>query len=191
MVATIVLIHRIYVTASTQGGSICCCECILDWLWNITYNHTLLEYKIQPRTTARSQPQTATPPQLQAQPRPSLSGRPEQASPTGTQRPTVVSPPRSNSPGVPQQFTPHSPKPVPFNLLNLSSQHSQPNQMQTLILSNTNLEGLMYLQRKFMGIISPLILIVRQWTMRTLTKTKSTAKSRSFSQGLGFSNTST
>ncbi|KAG1816209.1 hypothetical protein EV424DRAFT_1074724 [Suillus variegatus] len=116
---------------------------------------------------------------------------PEQASPTGTQRPTVVSPPRSNSPGVPQQFTPHSPKPVPFNLLNLSSQHSQPNQMQTLILSNTNLEGLMYLQRKFMGIISPLILIVRQWTMRTLTKTKSTAKSRSFSQGLGFSNTST
>ncbi|KAG1794850.1 plasma-membrane choline transporter-domain-containing protein [Suillus plorans] len=71
-----------------------------------------LEYEIQPRTAARSQPQTATPPQLQAQPRSSLSGRPEQASPTGAQRPTVISPPLSDSPRVPQQFTPPSPKPV-------------------------------------------------------------------------------
>ncbi|KAG1827767.1 hypothetical protein EV424DRAFT_1537147 [Suillus variegatus] len=48
--------------ATALGGSIRCCEYILDWLWNITYNLTLLEYEIQPRTTARSQPQTATPP---------------------------------------------------------------------------------------------------------------------------------
>lgn len=76
-----------------------------------------LEYEIQPRTAARSQPQTAAPPQSQsqsqAQPRSSLSGRPEHASPTRAQRPTAISPPQSNPPRLPQQYTPPSPKPVP------------------------------------------------------------------------------
>ncbi|KAG1761545.1 plasma-membrane choline transporter-domain-containing protein [Suillus occidentalis] len=43
----------------------------------------------------------------------SLSGRPEHASPTRVQRPTAISPPQSNPPRLPQQYTPPSPKPAP------------------------------------------------------------------------------
>lgn len=108
------LLHRQRCGRETQGRSICCCGCILDRFWNTTYNRFQLEYEIQPRTAARSQPQTAAPPQSQsqAQPRSSLSGRPEHASPTRAQRPTAISPPQSNPPRLPQQYTPPSPKPV-------------------------------------------------------------------------------